>query len=50
MLEPEVASVILTVCGVVYVPVLGEITGVAAVGWPPKFETNVQFKMSWIDE
>ena len=50
MLEPEVASAMLTVCGAVYVPVLGEITGVAVVGWPLKFDTNVQFKMSWIDE
>ncbi len=37
---------IVTVCAVVYVPVLGEMIGVAAVGWPLGFDTYVQFRMS----
>ena len=46
MLDPEVESVIVTVCADVNVPVVGEITGVAAVGWPLPLDTNVQFTMS----
>jgi hypothetical protein len=40
MLEPAVESVIVTVCGEVNDPVVGEMMGVAVVAWPPlEFDT-----------
>ena len=42
---------IVTLCGDVNVPVVGEMIGVAAVGCPPvAFDTYVQVTMSCTDE